>query len=98
MAARQSTTRRLLSGQTGYHVASALDVAGGVRVENEHGSAASPFGRLETDRNNYGAFVEARAAARAVFGYATTPRVSVSGRNGSQSRCVANRSKLTPAS
>jgi vitamin B12 transporter len=85
-----STTRRLLSGETDLRVASSLDVAGGVRVENEHGT--SSFGSLSrTDRNNYGAFVEGRWAAaerlyvtgglgvdhNEIFGYQATPRVSV---------------------
>lgn len=85
-----TVTRRLLYGQTEYHVASALDVAGGVRVEYEHGTADS--GSItKTDRNNYGAFVEGRTSLagrvyvtgglgfdhNAIFGYAATPRVSV---------------------
>ena len=85
-----SVTRRLLYGETDYHAASALDVAGGVRVENEHGTANS--GSLtRTDRSNYGAFAEARASGggwlyvtgglgidhNAIFGNAVTPRVSV---------------------
>jgi iron complex outermembrane receptor protein/vitamin B12 transporter len=84
-----SVTRRLFYGETDYHVASALDLAGGVRVENEHGTATST-GQTETTRNNYGAFAEARASAggwlyvngglsvdhNEVFGDATTPRVS----------------------
>jgi len=85
-----TVTRRLLYGETSYRVTSALDVAGGARFENEHGTSNS--GSLtETTRNNYGAFVEARASAlgrvfatggvgvdhNEIFGTATTPRISV---------------------
>lgn len=85
-----TVTRRLFYGQTDYHVAPALDLAGGVRVESEHGTSNS--GTLtKTDRNNYGAFLEGRTtlASRvyvtaglgvdhnAIFGTATSPRVSV---------------------
>ena len=85
-----SVARQGLYGQTDYHVASALDLAGGVRVEHEHGTANS--GTLtETTRNNYGAFAEARTSLAGriyvtggvgvdhneVFGNAVTPRVSV---------------------
>jgi iron complex outermembrane receptor protein/vitamin B12 transporter len=85
-----SGSRRLFSGDTSYHLAPALDLAGGVRVENEHG--ASNYGTpTSTDRNNYGAFGEARATAggwlyvtaglgidhNQIFGNAATPRVSV---------------------
>ena len=57
-----TVTRRLLFGQTSYHVGSALDLSGGARLENEHGT--SKFGLLtETTRTNSGAFVEARASA-----------------------------------
>jgi vitamin B12 transporter len=84
--------RRSLLGLTNYHVASGLDLAAGVRYENEHGT--SEFSSLsETDRDNYGAFAEARGAIarrlyvsggigvdhNAVFGYAMTPRVSIAG-------------------
>jgi vitamin B12 transporter len=85
-----SVNRKLFYGQTDYHVASAFDLAGGVRVENEHGTSNS--GSLtQTDRNNYGAFLEARTSLagrvyvtagvgsdhNAIFGNAVTPRVSV---------------------
>jgi iron complex outermembrane receptor protein/vitamin B12 transporter len=85
-----SVTRRLLFGQTSFHVGSALDLSGGARLENEHGT--SRFGSLtETTRANYGAFAEARASARGrlfvtagvgvdhneIFGNALSPRVSV---------------------
>jgi vitamin B12 transporter len=84
-----SVTRRLVSGETDYHVTSSLDVAGGVRVENEHGTSNS--GSLSSiERNNYGAFAEGRwtAAERLyvtggvavdhnqIFGDQATPRVS----------------------
>ena len=85
-----SVTRKLVYGQTDYHVASALDVAGGVRVEHEHGTSNS--GSLtSTDRSNYGAFLEGRTSLagrvyvtgglgfdhNAIFGDAATPRISV---------------------
>jgi vitamin B12 transporter len=83
-----SVTRRLLSGDTVFRVSSAFDVAGGVRVENEHGSSGPAS---TTARNNSGGFVEARGAVRGyfyvngglgfddneIFGVAWTPRVSV---------------------
>jgi vitamin B12 transporter len=85
-----SVTRRLLSGETDVRVASSLDVAGGVRVENEHGTSSS--GSLSSiARTNYGAFVEGRWTAapllyvtggvavdhNQIFGDQATPRVSV---------------------
>jgi len=86
-----AVTRRLLYGETSYRVASALDVAGGARVENEHGTSVFNGAATETTRTNYGAFAEARASAvgrlfvtaglgvdhNAVFGSAVTPRISV---------------------
>jgi vitamin B12 transporter len=83
-----SVTRRLLYGETNVHVTSAFDVAGGVRIENEHGASGATS---TTDRNNAGAFLEARGQAlghlyvngglgfdhNAIFGTAWTPRVSV---------------------
>jgi iron complex outermembrane receptor protein/vitamin B12 transporter len=83
-----SVTRRLFDGNAEFHAAQSLDIAGGVRVENEHGAAGASS---TTSRNNAGAFVEARASARgflyvnggvgfdhnAIFGSAWTPRVSV---------------------
>ena len=83
-----SVSRRLLYGETILRVAPALDVAGGVRLEDEHGAAGAVS---KTSRINAGAFVEARAQARGhlyvngglgfddntIFGRAWTPRVSV---------------------
>ena len=83
-----SVTRRLLYGDTSVHVTPAFDVAGGVRIENEHGASGATS---KTARNNAGAFLEARGQARghlyvngglgfdhnAIFGTAWTPRVSV---------------------
>ena len=83
--------RSLLHGQTGYHVSQALDISGGVRLENERGASISSFGTSESERTNYGGFVEARATMLGhlfvtggvgldhndVFGTAATPRVSV---------------------
>jgi len=83
-----SVTRRLLSGDVNARVASGLDLAGGVRIENEHGASATSS---TTTRTNSGAFVEARAQARGfvyvngglgvddneIFGTAWTPRLSV---------------------
>src|SRR5439155_2626613 len=55
-----SVSRRLLYGETILRVAPALDVARGVRLENEHG----PSGAVsKTSRINAGAFVEAGAQA-----------------------------------
>jgi iron complex outermembrane receptor protein/vitamin B12 transporter len=87
-----TTDRSLLQGQTSYQLLSSLNVSGGVRVEHEHGVADSGTA-TETTRNNYGGFVEGRGSIgsrifvtagagfdhNAVFGYATTPRVSVAG-------------------
>jgi len=83
-----SVTRRLLYGEVGAHVTSAFDVAGGVRVENEHGASGTTS---KTTRTSSGAFVEGRVQARGllylngglavddnqIFGVAWTPRVSV---------------------
>jgi len=69
-------------------VTQGFDLAGGVRIENEHGASGATS---ETDRTNTGAFVEARAQAlghlyvngglgfdhNTIFGNAWTPRVSV---------------------
>lgn len=88
----QSTVnRKSLYGDTNFHVSSALDVAGGVRVETEKGTSDFNGSKTESSRNNYGAFVEARATAlnrvfvtggvgvdrNEVFGTATSPRASV---------------------
>src|SRR5439155_26459364 len=56
-----NVTRRLLYADTNVRVTPAVEVAGGVRVENEHGASGAT---TKTGRNNYGAFVEARGAAR----------------------------------
>jgi iron complex outermembrane receptor protein/vitamin B12 transporter len=83
-----SVTRRLLHAETGVHVTQGFDLAGGVRIENEHGASGA---RSETDRTNAGAFVEARGQAlghlyvngglgfdhNKIFGNAWAPRVSV---------------------
>jgi vitamin B12 transporter len=83
-----SVTRRLLYGEVGAHVTSAFDVAGGVRLENEHGASGAT---AKTTRTSSGAFVEGRFQARGyvyvngglgvddndIFGAAWTPRVSV---------------------
>ena len=56
-----TVTRRLLYGETIFRVAPALDLTGGVRVENEHGASGAVS---KTARTNAGAFVEARAQIR----------------------------------
>lgn len=82
------TTRRFISGQVDYYVNSSLDVSGGVRVEREEGTSGAT---ATTERNNVGSFVEARVSGgnlvfvtggvgfenNGLFGYATTPRISV---------------------
>ena len=84
-----SVTRRLLYGETVVHVTPAFDLAGGVRVENEHGTSGD-------DVRDRRATTPARSSKRAarsrghlyvngglgfdhndVFGNAWTPRVSV---------------------
>jgi vitamin B12 transporter len=82
------TTRGTWLGQTSFHVSRALDLSGGVRVENERGFTLSAS-RSASDRTNEGAFVEARASLNrayvnggvgidrnAIFGTAVTPRLS----------------------
>ena len=83
-----TVTRRLLYGETIFRVAPALDLTGGLRVENEHGTSGAVS---KTARTNAGVFVEARAQVRGhlyvngglgfddndIFGRAWTPRVSV---------------------
>jgi iron complex outermembrane receptor protein/vitamin B12 transporter len=83
-----NVTRRLLYGELSARVSSVFDVAGGVRVENEHGASGTTS---KTTRTNSGAFVEGRMQARGflylnaglgvddndVFGVAWTPRISV---------------------
>jgi vitamin B12 transporter len=86
-----TVNRRLLLGQTSYHVGSALDLSGGARVEHEHGTSLFAESPSATTRTNYGAFAEARASAigrlfvtaglgwdhNEIFGNAASPRVSV---------------------
>ena len=83
-----SVSRRLLYGEVGARITSAFDLAGGIRLENEHGTSGVTS---KTARTNSGAFVEARGRARGylyvngglgfdhneIFGFAWTPRVSV---------------------
>ena len=82
------TTRGTVLGQTSFHVSRALDLSGGLRVENERGFTLSTS-RSASDRTNAGAFVEARASLdrayvnggvgidrNAIFGTAVTPRIS----------------------
>jgi vitamin B12 transporter len=87
---KTETTRRSVSGQVNYHLASSLDISGGGRVEGESGSTDSGT-RTSTSRTNGGGFVEAQGRVleriyanaglgvehNAVFGTAVTPRVSV---------------------
>jgi vitamin B12 transporter len=86
-----SVSRRSLLGQTSYRIGSALDVSGGARVENEHGTSLFGGELTQTTRTNYGAFAEARASAigrlfvtggvgfdhNEIFGNAASPRVSI---------------------
>ena len=82
------TTRRTLLGQTSFQASPALELSGGVRIENEDGFTQSTS-RSVSERTNGGAYVEARASVNrvyanggfgvdhnAVFGTAVTPRVS----------------------
>jgi vitamin B12 transporter len=83
-----NVTRRLLYADVGAHLTPTFDVAGGVRVENEHGASGVTS---KTSRTNSGAFVEGRVQAGGllyvngglgvdrndVFGVAWTPRLSV---------------------
>ncbi len=83
-----SVTRRLLYGELGARVTSGLNLAGGVRLENEHGTSGTTSSKA---RNNQGAFAEARVQAggflyvnggvgfdnNEIFGTAWTPRISV---------------------
>jgi len=85
------TTRRMISGQTSHRVASGLDVSGGGRFEREEGNTRINLDQpSESERNNGGAFVEARASVsrvfvsgglgfehNAVFKNAVSPRLSV---------------------
>ena len=56
-----SVTRRLFYGETIFRLAPALDLTGGVHVENEHGQSGTTS---KTARTNVGAFVETRAQLR----------------------------------
>lgn len=85
-----TTTRQFLSGQTAYQITPAVNLAGGLRVEHEHGQSG-PSVPADATRTNYGGFVEGRGAVgsrlfvnggigfdrNAAFGRAMTPRVSV---------------------
>jgi vitamin B12 transporter len=84
-----NATRRTANAQTTYQVASALALSAGLRFEREEGFTDSGT-RATTERDNRGAFVEARASLRrvyasaglgyehnAVFESAFTPRLSV---------------------
>src|SRR5262249_36562282 len=51
-----NVNRRALYGDTSYHVASPLDVAGGVRFEHEKGTSDFNSSITRTARTNYGAF------------------------------------------
>ena len=80
-------SRRLLYGDAVFRATQALDLAGGVRIEDEDGTSGT---RSKTSRTNSGTFVEARGAVRGylyvngglgfdnndVSGFAWTPRVS----------------------
>jgi vitamin B12 transporter len=87
---RTETTRRSVSGQVNYQLASSLDISGGARVEHESGFTDSGT-RSDTARTNGGGFVEAQGRLldriyanagvgvehNAVFGTAVTPRLSI---------------------
>lgn len=87
-----STRRYAVFGQTDYRIASAVNVSGGFRYENEYGfsqSGSSP--RSLTRRDNFGYFVEGRSRLaqrlyvtgglgfehNEIFDFALSPRVSV---------------------
>ena len=88
---KSAVNRKTLYGDTTYHVSPSLEVAGGVRVEMEKGTSDFNSSVTSTDRNNYGAFAEARGSAlnrvfvtagigvdhNKVFGTASSPRVSI---------------------
>lgn len=98
-----AVTRRLLSGDVSDHLASGFDLAAGVRVENENGTA----GTSSTSRTNSGAFVEARSQwshrvfvnagigfdDNAIFGAAWTPRVSAAVYVADETKLTANAGK-----
>jgi vitamin B12 transporter len=104
-----TATRHFISGQGDYQVTQAFELSGGGRFEREHGTSES-FSLSETTRKNGGAFVEGRVNIlsrayisggigvehNAVFGTATTPRVSIAGfvRNPSSAGSVGD-TKLT---
>ena len=83
-----NSARRMVSGQADYYVNEAFDVSAGVRLNREEGVAGTS---ATTERTNVGSFVEARWAVgyrlhltggvgfehNDLFGYATTPRLSV---------------------
>lgn len=86
-----STSRQSYYGQTNYQVGGDLTIAGGVRFEHEEGFTLFETSRSATNRNNVGSFVEGRGTLvgrhhvtagvgfehNAIFGYATTPRLSI---------------------
>jgi iron complex outermembrane receptor protein/vitamin B12 transporter len=100
------TTRNVIYGQANYHLASGLDLTGGGRLEREEGFTRSGVNpKSESERNNGGVFVEARASVQrvyvsggigfehnAVFDDAVSPRVSVAAylRNPSSSSMVGD--------
>jgi len=104
------STRRMIAGQATYTVASGLDVSGGGRFEREQGFTRSgSFPPSESERDNGGAFVEARVSVprvfvsggigfehNAVFENAVSPRLSVAAyaRNPSSSGRIGD-TKLT---
>jgi len=82
------TTRRFVSGTADYQLTPALDIAAGVHLDREEGTSGTT---ATTERTNAGSFVEASASLtnrvyltggvgfehNDLFGYATTPRLSV---------------------
>lgn len=82
------TKRRSVFGQIDHLVSRALEVSGGVRIEDEEGASGVS---ARTERNNVGSFIEGRTRLterihitsgiafdyNEVFGYAITPRISV---------------------
>ena len=83
----EKTTRRSIYAQSDYQFSPKLMITGGFRYENENGYADSPF----AERNNFSYFLEGQGSLferlyltagvgiedNAVFGVASTPRVSV---------------------
>lgn len=86
-----STTRRSFYAQSDYQALSSLTLTAGFRYENENGSTDSSGAVTSTDRNNYSTFLQATGNLahrlfatvgagfenNAVFGFATTPRISM---------------------